>query len=1012
MNRFKKRTIALVLASVVSVVGAFGTNNYRNTVMNISFDNATSGSLNMVVHTRAPFSGTLKPIKKDANTYVLMLPELNSEAPTPNLEGALGNVQSVNIRTMPYSANSNGYTRITIKTNNPAITLNASSKIYVATQKTALIEDKLKSQTTMSSNRRSESSSVSTNNQSAIQERQRQERIEQQRAQREAELAVQARMARERAMQQQTLAQAQKVTNTEQTDNQTIILKTKPSDMEAKPSNPYTEKTLLILGSLLILFVTIFFALRAKDKIRELAGESINIELDGEPKKIKPEKKKEKKQNKKVIKKQASPYKEMGVATPSVPATPVKTAKPAEELNVVDLDELFQEHKSKKQESLSKEDEENNALEDFLSGFSFDEEFGVENEEEIDENAELRNEYYEQLINSKDVVFSNADIECMKQLINLEINDDTIRNIDKYAISNPIAKKPSKKEILEDLVTTYAISQHISFTSEDIAIINKLISIEIDNDFLSDIRTNPDKVMKMEKDILDFGEKPKKPSEIVTLSVKDMLPDLSDALKKQGGKKIESNGRAETVYFSEGYEVKKLKFSDVLPDLAAEINKPSAYDSNPSADYELVDNSYVVDKLNISNSLPDLTDMLANPEKYSKPKAEKAIADENALLKNITNVEFKPFYDGSQEFEVLNEIPSVDEIQQEFSQFDNFEIHHDDYDDKPVVENDYDDFESLYNEEYLDLDSKEISEEVAAFFEDRQTIYQGPTVTYSEDENKEEIAEKDDDGISNNSFESDLLESMELDLSKDSETIEDIELLTISNEENVPTIEPETISSNDTKEETTEETVQDELAQETSIEPIKQQESIPQEDIIDTPYNSIQTTKKSVNNKRDFVPLKLERNISQTTQKRETTGATKDLMEKIEQTKLEREKIKARLARAANQKTTNKPERKVTITSTKCIVDGINYNIISSVNLTHNTGCYLVKNNDEYAVIGFVGRKMSKLVSYDSLKSEKIQARVNERISDTEAQYIIRIGLNKFLVKADDNNIEFIMNLC
>ena len=30
---------------------------------------------------------------------------------------------------------------------------------------------------------------------------------------------------------------------------------------------------------------------------------------------------------------------------------------------------------------------------------------------------------------------------------------------------------------------------------------------------------------------------------------------MSDALKKQGNKKIESNRKAETIYFSEGYEV-------------------------------------------------------------------------------------------------------------------------------------------------------------------------------------------------------------------------------------------------------------------------------------------------------------------------------------------------------------------------------------------------------------------------------------------------------------------------
>ena len=37
MKHFKKRTIALVLASVVTVVGAFGAENYKNSLMSLKF---------------------------------------------------------------------------------------------------------------------------------------------------------------------------------------------------------------------------------------------------------------------------------------------------------------------------------------------------------------------------------------------------------------------------------------------------------------------------------------------------------------------------------------------------------------------------------------------------------------------------------------------------------------------------------------------------------------------------------------------------------------------------------------------------------------------------------------------------------------------------------------------------------------------------------------------------------------------------------------------------------------
>lgn len=1016
MNRFKKRTIALVLATVVSVVGAFGAGNYRNTVMNLSFENTSGGSLNMVVHTRAPFSGTLKPTKKDANTYVLMLPDVNSEAPTPDLSGSLGNIQSVNIRTMPYSANSNGYTRITIKTNNPSVALNASSKIYVPTEKkeTGLLENR---STTESSIQNSQTSSVSNNDeQRELQERRRQEMLEQQRRQREVEIERQARLERERAMQQQAQSQQQSyvTTNPNENNNQTVTLSTKPADMVDKPVNPYTERILLILGSLLILFVGIYSAMRAKDKIRDLAGESINIEFDDEPKKPKQEKKPEKPVKKAVKKQSTTSYKQIETEIPSMPATPVKTVKPAEELNVVDLDELFQEHQSKSQETSSAEDDENAALEDFLSGFSFDEEFGNEEVEE-DESEKLREELYQEIINSQNIKFSKNDIECIKQILDSEINDETKRNIEKYAVSNPITKKPTKKQILEEIVTTYAISQHINFTSEDVATIYKLISVEIDQDFLTDVRANPEKVMKMEKDILSFGEKPKKPSEIITLSVKDMLPDLSDALKKQGGKRIESNKRAETVYFSEGYEVKKLKFNDVLPDLSAEINKSTAYVSKPSAAYDLVDYSYDVDKLNISNTLPDLKDVMANPDKYSKPEPEKVVVDEKALLNNLTNLEFKPFYDGTQDFEVLNEAPSVNDIQEEFSQFGNFEIHQDDNYEKPVAETNYDDFETFFSEDYVDLDSEEISKELSTFFEEKQTVYQGPVIEDTVEEEKETEESSGD---------------LELDLSSMTDSSAEIPLLKL--DETLPTVNEELKPEKDaeiireqkevTPKEQPKEVVKTKLElneqkPQVAAKPVEQKVQVqpkPQQTITEKPVVNSQIKKTVVEKKEkeDFVPLKLERQVPQQVQKRENTDRSNDLMKKIEQTKIEREKIRARIARASEQQKTEKPTPKVVVTSTKCIIDGVNYNVLSSVNLTPNTGCHLVKNEEGYAVLGFVGRKMTKLISYDSLKSEKIQARINEKISDTESRYIIRIGLNKFLIKADANNIEFVMNLC
>ena len=132
MRNFKKRTIALVLASVVTVAGSFASERFKNSLMSINFETAENGAVSMVVQTQKGYSGSLNAIRRDANTYILTLPEVNSKAPTPDLTQS-PQIQSVNIRTMPYTNNSSGYTRITIKTNNLQ-SLPVQHKIFLPTQ--------------------------------------------------------------------------------------------------------------------------------------------------------------------------------------------------------------------------------------------------------------------------------------------------------------------------------------------------------------------------------------------------------------------------------------------------------------------------------------------------------------------------------------------------------------------------------------------------------------------------------------------------------------------------------------------------------------------------------------------------------------------------------------------------------------------------------------------------------------------------------------------------------------
>ncbi len=857
MRRFKKRTIALVLASVITVVGAFGADNYRNSLMGLSFEGSTGENVNLVLQTKTSYSGTLIPMRKDSNTYVLTLPEMNSLASTPNLTEVSSNISSVNIRTMPYSNTAKGYTRITIKTINPSMKLSATNKIFVP-----------------SSNYQQQQIEKNRNLENARAEQQRQENIERQRE-----------LARQKAAKQVT----QKKRNTQIKTTETVrkkstksaLIETPAVDKPVKKQRPAnSNNTYLWLWALLIVLGTAFFYTKAKNQMQEIAGEKFDIDVSDE--KEKKNKKNPKLNNiKKTINHLDSTYSNASLVsgrneyTSTAPTMPVKTAKPAEELEIVDLDELFQEHKSKK----TTEEEENDALEDFLSGFSFDD---TQEIEEIEEPEKLYNEeVYEKTISNENLKFSKDDISCINQLLDSEINDETLRNIEKYAVSNPIPKPVPKETILEDFVTTYTVSQNIIFTKEDIDTLYKLINIELDNDFITDLRTNPTKTAEMEKDILEYGDKPKKPSEIITLSVKDMLPDLSDALKKQGNKKIESERKAETIYYSEGYEVSTLSLKDDLPDLSIEIKNKNAYVSKPSAEYEYVDTSYTVGsgELKISTDLPDLQDVLANPEKYAKPEPEEVIVDEEALLRNISNVQFKPFDDGSRDFEILNDIPSVSDIQQEFSQFEGFEITPEEQIEKPIIEDEYDDFKSLYSNEYVDFDKQK------AEFEIEQ----------------------------------------------------------IENEE-----EP----------------------------------------------------------KNTEVPKKAEEPEKQKSEQVE------DLMKKIEATKIEREKRKARILQKEAPKVIENIENTATPETTKCILDGRTYTIISSAQIDNSKGFYLAKSETGYTILGYIGDRLMKIRYYEALKSEKIHARLSEKLPSGTLRYLVRIGLQKLIVNVKENDIEYVMDLC
>ena len=672
MKQFKKRTLALVLASTITVVGAFGAENYKNSLMSLRFETNQNNAVKLTMLTKRQYKSGVNVTRKDVNTYVVTLPETNCEI-TDGYEFG-DNVESVDVTTMPYTKSRVGYTKITVKTLNN-LPFYAKTALFL-TDSGEPLEPEVKEE------------------EKAPEREVKPEPVRQPVSERNT---IRSRSGvdqtspvdiKQSVKQFQTSEAAPKKEDKIQTNAKSLADLEKESEL-----TPAKEKWYTVIGVIFAFLVMAFFWFKAKGQMEGLVGED-KYDISEEPKKSKKSEKTEKKSSintaiKNLDKKYSKP-----VAMPvSTPAIAEEESVVPEVENVVDLDELMQQ-----QGQQDESEDENSALEDFLSSFSFEDE------------DEQREKAYEECINNDSVKFTEDDTEKIPTLMDSEISDDAKRHASEFMDSSELNKKPSPLEILEKFVMTYVTEQNVSFTNEDVDALYKLINVEIDNDFLTDLRTNPELAKEMQEEIEKQKSKPHKTSELLTLNVKDMLPDLSEALKKQGGRRIESEAKPQVVYFSEGYEVSTLKLNSDLPDLTQEINNKDAYKVRPSDEFQIVDNSYEVQTMSISG-LPDLKDVMANPEKYETPEPEPEEVDEEALLNNIMNVSFKPFDDGTREFEVLNDFededtPTRSDMQEEFNQLDGgFEIVEEE--ELPEAqESEHDDFVSLYDNNYVDLDTK------------------------------------------------------------------------------------------------------------------------------------------------------------------------------------------------------------------------------------------------------------------------------------------------------------------
>ena len=141
-------------------------------------------------------------------------------------------------------------------------------------------------------------------------------------------------------------------------------------------------------------------------------------------------------------------------------------------------------------------------------------------------------------------------------------------------------------------------------------------------------------------------------------------------------------------------------------------------------------------------------------------------------------------------------------------------------------------------------------------------------------------------------------------------------------------------------------------------------------------------------------------------------------MEQIKQTE-EKRKIKAEQNKSTVTKETEEDKtikEKQTDSVPKapefCVLDGERYSIVSVNEFASKMGCYLAKNDNGYCVIGYIGDKVYKIKTYEILNNENMQSRMSKKLENGTSRYIVRIGIHKFILNVDKDNMEFVMDLC
>ena len=141
----------------------------------------------------------------------------------------------------------------------------------------------------------------------------------------------------------------------------------------------------------------------------------------------------------------------------------------------------------------------------------------------------------------------------------------------------------------------------------------------------------------------------------------------------------------------------------------------------------------------------------------------------------------------------------------------------------------------------------------------------------------------------------------------------------------------------------------------------------------------------------------------------EKSASAPEIVEEIKKEAIEQEIVQEEKSVPKERKTTTIPKMKE---YDKGIFEGESYAIVSSIDFGQSRGCHLAKNEKGYVVFAYVGDNVNRIKQFDDLENERFQARLNEKFDNGVLRYLVRVGLNKFVIDVKEDNIEYIMDLC